>query len=497
MQGTRVLLLANLWEWAEDQKVSPVFWLNGIAGAGKTTVLETFCRMLDSKGLLGGSFFCSRKTKERANLRNMFPSLAHALARTYPAYRDALVNVLQFKECSDPLGMNLGDQYTKLILGPAKTAFEQRTSAIVLAIDALDECEDSTSIERILRVIMTATPTRYLKILISSRPEAPIRRVFDSGNHKYLRLQDIEDHIVEADITMYFTHQLQEIVALRKAYADNEWPPSEITVLCKRAGKLFIYAYTAFIYISHYKGNPLERLKKLASLTKTPPVALANIDSIYSFVLSEAFTDLDSEEKALLVNCLRLLVCARQPLPVAAYAELLNTTPQLVRTAFESLHSVVSLPNRDDGPENITIYHMSFPDYLTAIERAGHNEWFIGLQLSHLEISNRCFAIMESQLHFGIGGLGSSHDMDLQHSPNIPKHLSYVCAMWGDHILQSSNSDVQLPHSWLSALESFLLSRFLYWLEIISILKQIPFARHLLITLSNVSSLISTTVFEC
>ena len=59
-RGTRISLLSTLLDWAiADDSSSHVLWLSGMAGTGKTTVMETFCSVLNKKGLLGASFFCS------------------------------------------------------------------------------------------------------------------------------------------------------------------------------------------------------------------------------------------------------------------------------------------------------------------------------------------------------------------------------------------------------------------------------------------------------
>ncbi|KIJ50123.1 hypothetical protein M422DRAFT_245927 [Sphaerobolus stellatus SS14] len=481
MQGTRVLLLAELWKWGIDLSAPHIFWLSGIAGTGKTTVLETFCHMLNKEGLLGGSFFCSRKSKDRATLQNIFPSLAQAMAQTSTGFREELMKVLQHRECSDPLGMNLADQYKLLILQPAKAAFKQHTAPIVLAIDALDECDDGVVTEKLLNVILTSRPVEYLKIIVTSRPEPPIRSAFQSKHHSGLRLHEIEDHIVEADIMMYLTHRLMEIPQLRNEYANTPWPPQEVTILAKQAGRLFIYVSTICAYISNYKGSPTERLKKLCSLTTPPTLAVAGIDNIYTFILSEAFSNIDPDEKARIQACLSLLVSATRPLQVIDFAKLLNTSPQLVRAALQSLHSVIGVPEKDTDGEIIP-YHASFPDYLITHSRAGSHEWFINLHSAHSSSADQCFAIMEQELHFGIGGATKIYEnsMEAETIVHIPSYLAYVCIAWAHHILGSLLNE---GHS--RQIESFLLEKFLYWLEVLSVEGNVRTGGALLNTLSQ------------
>ena len=198
-----------------------------MAGTGKTTVTETFCSILNEKGLLGASFFCSIKSKmPRRDVRTIIPSVAKILARNHPRFRENLVQVLI--ACPDPLGMNLKDQYHTLILGPAEASFG-RDETIVISIDALDECEDQEGTEKLLDIILGYKPKVPLRFFITSRPERRIREVFQQRHHFSLRLHDIEDHIVQADIALYLKHQLGGVQKLRRKYDSTSWPPPRLT----------------------------------------------------------------------------------------------------------------------------------------------------------------------------------------------------------------------------------------------------------------------------
>jgi hypothetical protein len=71
--------------WLNDEQDKRVFWLNGLAGTGKSTIAQTFAETSFADGKLGASFFCSRNFDDRSNLRTIFPTLAFQLAHRYPA----------------------------------------------------------------------------------------------------------------------------------------------------------------------------------------------------------------------------------------------------------------------------------------------------------------------------------------------------------------------------------------------------------------------------
>jgi hypothetical protein len=85
MKGTRREILSQLENWLNDEQDKRVFWLNGLAGTGKSAIAQTFAETSFADGKLGASFFCSRDFDERSNLRSILPTLAFQLAHRYPA----------------------------------------------------------------------------------------------------------------------------------------------------------------------------------------------------------------------------------------------------------------------------------------------------------------------------------------------------------------------------------------------------------------------------
>ena len=84
LKGTRDAVLTEIESWAKDFDQSQIFWLNSLAGTGKSTIAQTIAERLFAEGLLGASFFCSRDFEDRSNLQLIFPTIAFQLARKYP-----------------------------------------------------------------------------------------------------------------------------------------------------------------------------------------------------------------------------------------------------------------------------------------------------------------------------------------------------------------------------------------------------------------------------
>ena len=120
MRGTRKDVLSQLESWLNGEQEKHVYWLNGLAGTGKSTIAQTFAETSFADGKLGASFFCSRDFDDRSNLRKIFPTLAFQLAHRYPPFREELLPVLT---ANPDVGQEtLCSQMEKLIVGPLKTA---------------------------------------------------------------------------------------------------------------------------------------------------------------------------------------------------------------------------------------------------------------------------------------------------------------------------------------------------------------------------------------
>ena len=91
MEGTREQILADLEEWAVNDAAPKVFWLNGMAGTGKTSIAHSLSERLDKNQILGASFFCSRSaSREVRNASLIIPTIASTLSQISPVLRSAI-----------------------------------------------------------------------------------------------------------------------------------------------------------------------------------------------------------------------------------------------------------------------------------------------------------------------------------------------------------------------------------------------------------------------
>ncbi len=80
---------------SSDAIVEPIYWINGLAGIGKSTIARMVAEDANHRKLLGASFFFSRQETELSDPHVFIPTIAYQLARSYPEARSVVINVFQ------------------------------------------------------------------------------------------------------------------------------------------------------------------------------------------------------------------------------------------------------------------------------------------------------------------------------------------------------------------------------------------------------------------
>jgi hypothetical protein len=123
------------------KKTRPVYWLNGLASTGKTTVAKTIVHFAADRGQLGASFFCSRGVVDRSDITFIFLTLAFQLSELFAQFRAELIKTIQKRRDT---GYALpSEQFQELIVEPLRnTDLHASAQSILIVIDAMDECKE-------------------------------------------------------------------------------------------------------------------------------------------------------------------------------------------------------------------------------------------------------------------------------------------------------------------------------------------------------------------
>ncbi|KIN05290.1 hypothetical protein OIDMADRAFT_51101 [Oidiodendron maius Zn] len=476
LPDTRVELLQDITEWVDGQDKRCIFWLNGMAGTGKSTVARTIARKYHDQGNLGASFFFSRRGGDVGPADKLFTTLASQLANKIPSARRYIREaILEHPEIA---AHSLRDQWDQLLFNPlSKLDGISSRETIVLVIDALDECDSDRDIRIILRLLATTSSLTNirLRIFITSRPEIAVRYGFSQiaeAERQVFILHDILPKIVDRDLTLFFEHNFK-IIREERGFAIN-WPRTRIIRrLVEISCGLFIWASTACRFIREGRRLADKRISLLINDYRSGAGPEKQLDEIYITVLKDSIQQgYTEEEKKELLDILRdvlgSIVTLFTPLSVKSLAHLLNIPPSHITETLADLHTIFHIPDQTDRP--IRPHHPTFHDFLLDKDRCSDLDFWVDENHVHKALGDNCIRLMSKMLKENICGLQSPGTLVKDVDPNlieqcIPPELQYACLYWIQHYRQSGTRlyDGDPVHR-------FFQQHFLHWLEAVNLM---------------------------
>ena len=487
LKGTRECVLREIECWSKDFNESPVFWLSGLAGTGKSTIAQTIAERIFAEGSLGASFFCSRGIESRSNLQLIFPTLAFQLAQKYPHFRSHLIPLLRSNP--DIINETLQAQMQKLLVKPLQSA----DISTVIVIDALDECKEKEPESAILLVLgKSVAMIPGVKFFVTSRPEAHISSGFRGSllrdlTHVFV-LHGVQPCTVDDDIRRFLKHELSRLA--ERWHNMGDWPGDErLDSLCQRAAGFFVYAVATIKFLQHTFKRPSDQLdiimKSPESTVHEGKVDLGiynSLDSLYMSIFEDAFQKIDMEDDAMVRSVLSTVVLIVNPLSPLMVATLLGLDHDMVLLLLKSIQSLLTLHDNINHP--VHSFHKSFPDFIKDPARCTNMRFHISSDY-HIELVLHCLKLMGKLLRKNMCSIpdyalnSDVRDLSKRTEDNeIQGALEYACKSWYKHLIMVKHRTADV----ISALHHFLEEKFLFWLEVLSVLGAVGDAAHALNT---------------
>ncbi|KAL4937755.1 hypothetical protein BDV06DRAFT_215643 [Aspergillus oleicola] len=473
LPGTRSDILLQIREWAFSPQGKCIFWLNGMAGTGKSTISRTVAKSFSQDKSLGASFFFKRGEGDRGNAMKLFPTVARQIVLCIPQ----LVAGVQKALHDDPnialKGMK--EQFDKLLLQPLQCLEEsdRPIRTVLIVIDALDECDEDKDIRLILQLLSRLHTLKAvrLRVFLTSRPEIPIRLGFKKlANHDYkdLILHEVPKEVIEHDISLFLNHRLSEVRIDRDPPLPIDWPGhTNIQKLVALSIPLFIFAATMCRILEDPYWDPVDSLTKILTYQNHG----SKLDGTYLPVLDRLLVGQNEEQKMQLVQefhqVVGTIVILESPLSVTSLSKLLGCSRELVYLRLRPLHSLLSVPSDDTCP--VQLFHLSFRDFLLDSETHKKTPLWVDEKGMHQKLAKRCLDVCRS-LKRNICGLPSDSTERARINRQtidrcLPPELQYACRYWASHLVQGMNLN-DMTHNALL----FLQRHFLHWVEAMSLL---------------------------
>ncbi|KAJ6070586.1 hypothetical protein N7467_011905 [Penicillium canescens] len=471
LRGTRTELLFQITQWAQSSYGKPIFWLNGRAGTGKSTISRTLSKSFKERKVLGASFFFKRGEGDRGNARKLFSTIVRQLVARIPQLGPAVQKALSDEP--DIVSSSLKEQFEKLLLQPMLgiKSLGTSTPTIVIVIDALDESEQDEEMRIVLKLLTQLRKIKplRLRVFVTSRPEWPILQEFSkitSHEHEDLILHEVAEPVIQHDISLFLEHRLSEVQKARSLPIG--WPGDiRFQNLVHLSVPLFIFAATACRLLEDPHWDPDASLAEVLAHQNDG----SKFHATYLPVLDRLLRGQEKRRERQLIQefheIVGIIVMLESPLSVASLSTFLHLPKEIICRRLSPLHSVLNIPSDLNRP--IRSFHLSFRDFLLDPETRNKTPFGLDEKEMHYRLAEQCL-LMCQNLRKNICGLQSdgTHRAEIDQQTidgYFPAELRYSCRYWAHHTAQCIElSDIK-PKAF-----SFLQEHFLHWVEAMSLL---------------------------
>ena len=452
-QGTRNEVLEDILRWVNDDETNQLYWLDGVAGCGKTTVTMTIADLVGmDRSKITATFFCSRYSRYRSDVQHVFVTLSIILAMHDAPFRDELMQAVG----QNPAVIHMvpKDQFRVLIAEPLGKLGGWLHRPIVFVIDALNEFVEEAAPKKILSAFAEHLhDVPFLKILISTRPSphvtAALRRI--PVTRTQFCLHDVDRDLVKRDIERY----LFEVLCTNASTAERlsmSWPPQDLLEkLVKKAGGLFVYA--SFIG-EQVRLVGTGKLEGIADQRGNEYEGNLGLNRFYDGMLEPLLMIRGDGMEHQWRNILGTLAHLREPIPVEDFSRLVGISKQDLQERLLALQSVAVISGLKQLLRPI---HPSLRDYLKDEKRA-LPALLVKPTIVHREIALRLLDCMLRDL--------DRNTMPLSREDILPSDggatdlFGYACQYWAFHLTRTCADD-----HLQTRLEMFLEAKLTFWIE--------------------------------
>ncbi len=474
LPGTRTAFLDYVVNWVNSPDSERSFVLFGQAGTGKSSIAHEIARRFDKMHRLTSSFIFLRRERSKHDAYHFFTTLAHDLSDRYPSFKAALGGIVKDDSSLRVRTRDYPTLFESLILKPLEDLHIIGPTLVV--IDALDESGDTTGrngLHTFLAKNLFKLPSNF-RVLITSRPEDGIQSAFDGAPSVRIKYMDDSELAARTDDDI--------LTFLRNLLPSDEFEKHGVA-LARKAEGLFQWAAVAGRFILDPPdcfGFSKKRCINYLLKPTTDRDRQDPLDDLYKEVLEGYITD--RETRLLFRSVVGQLITAFEPLSIRSltalrgYASNDNDDADNVVTMLRRLGSLFSNVNSPDGTLPIVPLHTSFRDFLMNKEKSGN--FSIVLLDAHYGLVHSCLGLLLRDLRFNICNIESSYlaNKDIQGLEarvveHLPLALLYACRLWDDH-LEYLDFETDL----FDKLWAFFETKFLFWLEALSLTSNVRLA---------------------
>ena len=335
-KGTRQWFFDELSRWFADEE-SRVMILTAGPGIGKSVLSAKVCHDYSERGKLAGRHFCDFRKSNYSKPSNILQSLASQMCDNVDGFRKKLTEILGRNHSRD----SLSDAFTVLLNEPLHAL--DRREPMLIVVDALDESKTDEKSE-FLELISGEFPDlpKWIKILITSRPELQVKKKLEHFNPLEILPQDDNQ---QKDLKCFVKGSLPHFMV------DSI---DHLASLCQGS---FLYAYYMVKELKEMGAGIEPNLRNYAP---------RGISGFYEKQFKRLKTGLQPHDPDILNAFINVVAASSGvPLPIKILLKCMNLSDEkcIIRNTIINKMSEI-LPVHDNC---LTVYHKSLTDWFTLV----------------------------------------------------------------------------------------------------------------------------------
>jgi hypothetical protein len=457
-----ILQNSDFLQWRDDPK-SCLLWINGDPGKGKTMLLCGLINELKksmNKTSLLSFFFCQATDLRINNAIAVLRGLVYLLVEQQPSLISHVRKKYDYggKTIFEDTNawITMSEIFTNILQDPS-------LNSTYLIIDALDECVAADLPKLLDFIVQKSSVSPRVKWIVSSRNWSDIKKKLERAGQKIGLCLELNAESISAAVSIYIRRKVHQL-AQEKEY-DDKTRNAVLDHLSLNAESTFLWV--ALVYENLQKVKPWN---VLARLNEFPP----GLDPLYGRMMGQIN---NSDDATLCKRILASVAIVYRPVTLKELTSCINM-PGNISHNIKWLAEMISLCGSFLTVREGTIYfvHQSAKDYLltSALDRIFPS----GIGDAHYLIFSRSLQAMSQTLHQDMYKLrlpGISINLVQVPGSDPLAPLRYSCVYWASHLQEAYKSSV-LYQSDLTddgAIYQFLQNYFLYWLEALSLIREV------------------------
>jgi hypothetical protein len=490
IQRTKGGLLQDSYRWVldnpdfqrwRDHPESRLLWIKGDPGKGKTMLLCGIINELDRDGTTDvchrnvAYFFCQATDSRINNATAVLRGLIYLLLDQQPSLLSHVQSEYDRTGETFFQDANTWDALSRIFTNILRDPSLRTTYFL---IDALDECV--TDLPQLLDLIAqnSSGPPR-VKWIVSSRNWPEIEERLETARGKARLSLELNAQSVTTAVNAYIRYKVLYLSHLKQYDSKTETAVQDY--LSSNANGTFLWV----ALVCQALADPNVRKRhSLAKLRKFPP----GLDSLYVRMMQQIG---HSEDADFCKQILAVATIVRRPVSLDELTALVEM-PDGVSDDPGSLEEIIKLCGSFLTLREQTVYfvHQSAKDFLLgkASDKASNKasqeafDWVFPSGTGNVDhiIFSRSLDAMFTTLRrdmYGLGAPGFLIDNVRVPDPDPLGTVRYSCVYWVDHLCHSVSGTSTHQDDVLQddkAVHSFLKTKYLYWLEALSLLRAMP-----------------------